>query len=86
MATAAGTSRAARGVLCCMLSDEPAHCRGTSWWVPHLLKISLCRESVFLFVLLMTVSDPLLFTSSSEISFLQEINCEDASKKQILKR
>lgn len=67
----------------CSDSDEPVPCRGTSLCIPHLLQITFCHGSVFLFVLLI-ISDSLLFNSSSEISVLQEIDCEDASKKQML--
>lgn len=42
-----------------------------------------CHESLFLFVLFV-ISDPLLFNYSSKISILQGIDCEDASKKQML--
>lgn len=67
----------------CSDSDEPFHCRGTSLCIPHLSEITSCPESVCLFVLLI-ISDSLLFNSSSETSILQEVDCEDASKKQIL--
>lgn len=54
----------------CSDSGEPVPCRGTSLCIPHLLQITFCHESVFLFVLLI-ISDPLLFNSSSEVSILQ---------------
>lgn len=54
----------------CSDSAEPVPCRAASLCIPHLLQITFCHESVFLFVLLI-ISDPLLFNSSSEISVLQ---------------
>lgn len=67
----------------CSDSDEPVHCRGTSLCIPHLLEIISCHESLFSFVLFI-ISDPLFFNSSSKISIMQGIDCEDASKKQML--
>lgn len=64
----------------CSDSDKPVHCKGASLCIPHLLEITFCHKSLFLFVLLI-ISDPLLFNSSSEISILQETDCEGASKK-----
>lgn len=70
-----GTSR---GILCWMLRQWWASSLGTSLYIPHLLEITFCHESLFV---LLIISDPLLFNSSSEISILQETDREGASKK-----